>query len=64
MIYMADEDPTNEELQKRIEILEAELDEIQGKLEQVLKIEKACYDMGQKLADKFKDPLADWWWPV
>ena len=64
MILMADEDPTIEELQTKIEILEGELDEIAGKVDRLEKVEKACQDMAQKLADKFKDSLSDWWWPV
>lgn len=64
MIHMTDETPTNEDLQTRIEILEGELDEMQGKLDRLLKIEKACHDMAQKLADKHKNSLSDWWWPV
>lgn len=64
MILMADEDPTIEELQTKIEILEGELDEMSGKVDRLEKVEKACQDMAQKLADKFKDSLSDWWWPV
>lgn len=64
MIHMADETPTNQDLLKKIEILEGELDEIQGKLDRLMKIEKGCHDMAQKLADKYKDSLSDWWWPV
>ena len=61
---MADETPTIEDLQKTIEILEGEIDEMQGKIDRLIKLEQACHDMGQKLADKFKTPLSDWWWPV
>lgn len=64
MILMADEDPTIEELQTKIEILEGELDEMAGKVDRLEKVEKACQDMAKKLADKFKDSLSDWWWPV
>ena len=45
---MADETPTNEELLKKIEILEQELDDMQSKLDKVLQMENACKDMGQK----------------
>jgi len=61
---MTDETPTIEDLQKTIEILEQELDEMAGKVDRLEKVEKACQDMAQKLADKFKDSLSDWWWPV
>ena len=64
MSTMTDESPTIEDLQNRIDILEGELDEMQGKLERLLKIEQACHDMAQKLADKYKNSLSDWWWPV
>ena len=64
MIHMTDEDPTIEDLQNRIDILEGELDEMQGKIDRLTKIEKACHDMAQKLADKFETSLSDWWWPV
>lgn len=61
---MADEDPTNADLQKRIDTLETELDEMQSKLDRLLGLESACRNMAQKLADKNKNALADWWWPV
>jgi len=64
VILMTDETPTIEDLQKTIEILEQELDEMAGKVDRLEKVEKACQDMAQKLADKFKDSLSDWWWPV
>ncbi len=60
---MADEIPTNEELLRKIEILEQELDEMSGKLDRLQKLEKACYDMAQKIAKERGEPLADWWWP-
>ena len=59
---MADETPTNADLQRRIETLEQELDEMQSKLDKVLKLENACKDMGQKLANIHGNALADWWW--
>ena len=62
MILMADETPTNEELLKKIEILEQELDDMQSKLDKVLQMENACKDMGQKLANIHGNALADWWW--
>ena len=63
---MSDENPTitNEELLKKIEILEGELDEMAGKVERALKIEKACYDLAQKLATERGEALSDWWWVV
>ena len=61
---MTDEDPTNADLEKRIDTLETELDEMQSKLNRLLEIEEACRNMAQKLADKNGDALADWWWPV
>ena len=63
MIHMADDNPTNEELQKRIDTLEQELDDLQATLNRVLKIENACKNMAQKLATERGDALADWWWP-
>ena len=48
VILMADETPTNEELLKKIEILEQELDDMQSKLDKVLQMENAFKDMGQK----------------
>lgn len=61
MIHMADENPTIEDLLKKIEVLEGEMDELQGLVQRLLKIEKACYDMAQKLANKHGDALIDWW---
>lgn len=60
---MSEENPTitNEELLKKIEILEGELDEMQSQIERALKIEKACYDLAQKLAKIHNEPLIDWW---
>ncbi len=63
MIHMSD-DPTNDELSKKIEILEQELDELQSKLNEVLNIKQACKDMAQKLATERGEALADWWWVV
>jgi TolA-binding protein len=59
---MTDETPTNEELLTKIEILEQELDEMAGKVERLNKLEKACYDLAQKLAKERGEALADWWW--
>ena len=63
MILMTN-DPTNAHLEKKIEILEQELDELQTKIERLLKIEGACKELAQKIANERGDPLADWWWPV
>ena len=60
---MADETPTNEELLKKIEILEQELDEMSGQLDRLQKLEKACYDLAYKISKEKGEPLADWWWP-
>ena len=60
MIHMSD-DPTNEELLKKIEILEAELDEMQEKVDKATRIEKACQEMAQKLARIHNEPLVEWW---
>lgn len=60
---MADEEtPTIEQLQAKIELLEAELDEIAGKVDRLQKLEKACYDLADKLATERKEPLSEWWW--
>ena len=60
---MTDEEtPTIEQLQTKIEILEAELDEVAGKVERLEKLEKACYDLAQKIATERKEPLSNWWW--
>lgn len=58
---MSDEDPTTADLLKKIEVLEGEMDELQALVERALKIEKACYDLAQKLATKHGDALIDWW---
>ena len=63
MIQMTNEtEPTNEELLRKIEILEQELDEMAGKVERLSKLEKACYDLAQKIATERKEPLSNWWW--
>lgn len=60
---MTDEEtPTIEQLQTKIELLEAELDEIAGKVDRLQKLEKACYDLADKLATERKEPLSEWWW--
>lgn len=60
---MTDEEtPTIEQLQAKIELLEAELDEIAGKVDRLQKLEKACYDLADKLATERKEPLSEWWW--
>lgn len=60
---MTDEEtPTIEQLQAKIELLEAELDEIAGKVDRLQKLEKACYDLAQKIATERKEPLSEWWW--
>jgi len=61
---MTDDNPTIEELQVKIQVLEGELDEMAANLNKLLNIETACRDMAQKLATIHKQPLADWWWPV
>lgn len=60
MIHMSD-DPTNQELLTKIEILEAELDEMQEKVDKATRIEKACRDMAEKLARIHNEPLVEWW---
>ena len=60
---MTDETPTIESLQKKVEILEQELDELSGKMERLQKLEKACYDLAYKIAKEKGEPLAEWWWP-
>ena len=57
-----DDDPTIEKLQRQLDELNAELDEIVKASNDILAISKACEHMAQKLATKFNDPLADWWW--
>ena len=59
---MTEQDPTNEELLKKIEVLEGEVDELQGKIDRLLKIEKACYSLAERLAEKHGESLSDWWW--
>ena len=61
---MADEDPTIEDLQKQIETLEADFDELQTLVRRLLGIEKACAELAQKLATERGEALADWWCPV
>jgi|14BtaG_2_1085337.scaffolds.fasta_scaffold01405_12 predicted nuclease with TOPRIM domain len=61
---MADKDPTIEDLQKQIETLEADVDELRERLRRIEGIEKACYDLAQKLAKERGEPLIDWWCPV
>tara|TARA_R110000803_G_scaffold38441_3_gene83072 strand:+ start:10764 stop:10946 length:183 start_codon:yes stop_codon:yes gene_type:complete len=59
---MADSDPTIEDLQKQMDELNAYLEEIMTTTREVLILAKACEHMAQKLAEKFNEPLADWWW--
>tara|TARA_R110002167_G_scaffold365260_1_gene589353 strand:- start:492 stop:674 length:183 start_codon:yes stop_codon:yes gene_type:complete len=59
---MADNDPTIEDLQKQMDELNAYLEEIMTTTREVLTLAKACEHMAQKLAEKFNEPLADWWW--
>ena len=61
VIHMSDETPTNEELLTKIEVLEAELDEMQTKVDKATRIEKACREMAQKLARIHNEPLVEWW---
>jgi len=66
---MTDDDPTIKDLQDEMNNLQQQMDELNAELEEVLKasrevlsISKACEHMASKLAEKFNEPLADWWW--
>lgn len=61
---MTDEDPTIEDLQKQIETLEADVDELQALVKRLLGIEKACAELAQKLAAERGEALVNWWCPV
>lgn len=61
---MTDEGPTVEDLQKQIETLEADVDELRERLRRMEGIEKSCYDLAQKLAKERGEALIDWWCPV
>ena len=59
---MADDDPTIEDLQKQIDMLNTDLDEMMKATREALSLAKACEHMASKLAEKFDESLADWWW--
>ena len=66
---MTDDDPTIKDLQDEMNNLQQQMDELNAELEEVLKasreaisLAKACEHMAQKLAERFNEPLADWWW--
>ena len=66
---MTEEDPTTKDLQDEMNNLQHQMDELNAELEEIMKasreaisLAKACEHMAQKLAEKFNEPLADWWW--
>ena len=66
---MTEEDPTTKDLQDEMNNLQQQMDQLNAELEEIMKasreaisLAKACEHMAQKLAEKFNEPLADWWW--
>jgi prefoldin subunit 5 len=59
---MTDETPTIEDLQRQIDQLESEMQELMEEVSKVLNMGKAVEHIAQRLATSHKEPLADWWW--
>ena len=55
------QDEINNLLQQMDE-LNAEFEEVMKASREVLIISKACEHMASKLAEKFNESLAEWWW--
>jgi len=50
------------ELRKQMEILEAEMEEMSKATREILNIATACEAMASRLAEKYGEAVADWWW--
>tara|TARA_R100000541_G_scaffold1884_1_gene6886 strand:+ start:937 stop:1122 length:186 start_codon:yes stop_codon:yes gene_type:complete len=59
---MDDEIPTVEDLQKQIDQLESEVQELMGEVAKALSMKRAVEHIAQRLATFHNEPLADWWW--